>query len=444
MGGAHSHYRATKLPANLGGITPTSTPGIAALAADAFADSMGVVTHLDSSTYSNTAAVRSALQQLGIRHIRTKIAANNTQLRTILPQLQTDGIRVNCPVVTQPSSAKLPNNSLAQLKTIALNAINEAVAQYPGIIETIEGPNEPNISATGGYTVAAGDARNWWDDSIALQQYIYQQVKSSALPKKQVVCTTPGAKKDWTRFGDLSAYADFGNVHHYPGGHVPDYHYNDGGADVLTSVKAICGNLSVFCTETGTHDLQANSANSGHPWTPDPIAQYYAPRAYLDGFYNGVKRTFLYELYDEGTSTSDMEDHFGHFDNSWTPKATVAPIQRLFSVFADPGTSFTPQPLNYQLTGMPDDGRQMLFQKSNRHWLLAVWRTASLWTAGYNNAYPANALTVANATPTLTFSTPRTINTYRPSSAAGISNTVTGQTTRTLNLSNEVLILEIF
>ena len=71
-----------------------------------------------------------------------------------------------------------------------------------------------------------------------------------------------------------------------------------------------------MATETGYHTL----ARPGRAGVSEAAAAIYIPRLLLNNFAAGVKRTFLYELLDEGMSPHDNEQHWGLVRYDGAPK----------------------------------------------------------------------------------------------------------------------------
>jgi hypothetical protein len=90
---------------------------------------------------------------------------------------------------------------------------------------------------------------------------------------------------------------------------------------------------------------------------------------YLDQFAEGWSYTFIYELGDgEGGGGNQ-----GLFHSDWTPKLSATYIHNLTTILADPGPPASPGALTYSIPNEPTTVHDMLMQKSNGVFELAVW-----------------------------------------------------------------------
>ena len=105
---------------------------------------------------------------------------------------------------------------------------------------------------------------------------------------------------------------------------------------------------------------------------------------------SGLQRTYLYELLDEVSSPG-----YGLMEENLTPKAAYTALSNLIALTADPGATFTPGQLEYQINGEDANLQQILLQKRDGSFLLILW----VGSSGYDPS--ANAMT-AVATQSLT------------------------------------------
>jgi hypothetical protein len=113
----------------------------------------------------------------------------------------------------------------------------------------------------------------------------------------------------YSRLGDVSPYVDFGNVHAYWGGRNPE----TGGWGGPDAQMNYYGSLAydfdlsnitspgreVVISETGYVVNNAPKQNVIPEW----VEAVYEPRLLLHAWNSGVKRTYIYELMDEPSST---------------------------------------------------------------------------------------------------------------------------------------------
>src|SRR5439155_9614926 len=130
----------------------------------------------------------------------------------------------------------------------------------------------------------------------------------------------------------------------------------------------------VISTETGFCTKDPPGPNSW--WVSERIADKYTSRAYFEAFIRGIPKTFLYELLDQDLDvpTVSAENHFGllRYDFSYKPAANT--LKNLIALLQDPNATFTPDSLDYTITGANADLRHTLLQKSDGSFYLALWQ----------------------------------------------------------------------
>ncbi len=128
----------------------------------------------------------------------------------------------------------------------------------------------------------------------------------------------------------------------------------------------------------------------------------------LDGWYNGVSKTFLYDLVDDGTNPTALESNFGLFDQAGNPKPVATNLHKPDDHPRRYGTVTSPGKLSYALTGMPGTALSMVLQKSDGSFWIIIWNaTASLYNGTSDVVPPASNITV-------TFASKQTTATYDP------------------------------
>jgi hypothetical protein len=326
---------------------------------DNLVDSIGVVTHLrETGPYTASfPAFQSLIHASGIRHIGDSLTTDPAFYVQEVNQLASVGIHAS--LITDPTQ-----NAQTILGTIPA---------FGTAIEAVEGLNEPDIS---------GDP-NWVADTQTFQQMLYTTIKGNAstamLP---VVGPSITSQANDSMLGDLSAYMDYGSMHDYFDGYNPGTpgwgslgHYGVYGS--LAYNCAITGIVSgtkpIFATETGYGNGPTDSGG-----VDNQTLAKYAPRLYLEHFLNGVKRTTIYEFYDE-PGNGNFDD-FGLVQSNNAPKPSYYALQSLITTLADPGTSFTTAPLSYILGGNLNNVQHLLLQKRNGTYELVLWVEAE----GYN------------------------------------------------------------
>lgn len=338
---------------------PPSVPAAPVQRAQAFVDSIGVNTHLGYSDtpYGRFRKVARALERLGIHHIRDGIAPGEPELDARFRALAARGIKLDA-LVGDPDG----ETSLRQQLTVVERQIG------PGVVESLEGPNEFDNAGVADWV---GPLRSWvrrlWEEAK-------RRPSLRGLPIIGPSFVNPESRGE---LGNVSAWTSFGNMHPYPGGYPPDE------AEHLDSELALAAintpGERVQATETG-YTTSVN-ATDNQPPVSERSAGIYMPRLLLENFRRGIARTYIYELLDEhpDPGLEEGEEGFGILRNNFRPKPAATAIRNLTSILADPGPARAPEQLEYTLTEVPAETRQVLLQKSDGSYFLALWNPVSVW-----------------------------------------------------------------
>lgn len=337
-------------------VTPPAT-----MRADDFVESVGVNVHLGyaETPYGRQDIVKGKLLELGVRYIRDGLNPGLPAVYRAWRTLASRGIRLDL-IAGDP----LRRGGIGPLKdqlAIVKRDLSHSVA-------SLEGPNEYDIQ---------GDP-NWVSTLRGYQRDLYQQVKSDpALARIPVVGPTVVRPESHKQLGDISRWLDYGNMHPYPGGSPPD---SDSQLKQELGWAAInAGSKPIQATETGYHN--GLKSNSPHRGASEGAAGIYIPRLYLDYFRRGIARTFAYELVDEHPDPprENIEANFGLLRNDFSEKPAFVALKRLIALLRDPGPSFKPGALDYSIEGAPSTLRQVLLQKRDGSFYLALWTDDSVW-----------------------------------------------------------------
>jgi len=166
------------------------------------------------------------------------------------------------------------------------------------------------------------------------------------------------------------------------------------------------------------------------------------PRALLEHFRRGVRRTYSYELLDEfpDPGLEERESNWGLLRNDLSKKPAFDAVGNLLNILKDPGSGFAPGSLDYSLEGNTERLRQMLLQKRDGSYYLALWRDTSVWDA-------VNQVPLDPGSPQISirFSQPVSeVQRYAPNlSAAPLSSTANPSGPLTYAIGPQVQILRI-
>ena len=349
---------------------PTSAGAAVAQPADSFVDSIGVNTHLyysDTAYAQSFSTVEQRLRELGVRHIRENLVPNRPDQYERLNQLAAQGIRSTL-ILGDPDDG---GAGLAKLTSILGSDLR-------GSVDAVEGPNEWDLNGPS----------NWMSGLAPYQGQIYSAIKNSSLSGIPVVGPSLGNTN--SDGSDVSGSLDYGNIHSYPNGEPPEWNL----ADRLNEAKAMSGSKPVMATETGYHT--AVNFTGDHRPTSEAAEATYLPRLFLEYYGQGVARTFSYELLDEFSDPGhqEAESNFGLLRQDLSPKPAFVALRNLISILSDPGASFKPGKLDYAISGDQDELHQLLLQKSDGSYYLALWRAESVWDNDRLSAESAAAGTV--------------------------------------------------
>lgn len=349
-------------------------PSEQATESDSFVDSIGVQIHVSyiDTAYGNWAQVLAALQTLGVRHVRDGLPVTSTFLGNF-QQMAAAGIRCTC-------GFSLPNSlTAAQIASFVQQSQN---------VEALEAPNECDGGTNCGGGGATGIA-----NVIAFLPTIQTAALASNLP---VVGPSFQLQSSYASAGDLAPLMNFNNLHIYFGGRnpgSPGWGEGDPEGNFYGSFGWWIdqGNLDA----PNTPDMVTETGYMAYPTTtqagtiPESVEASYIPRTLLLSFINGIKRTFVYELLDEWTTTG-----YGLLANDFSEKPAFTALKNLIATLQDPGAAFTPGALNYNISGNTNTLQHLLLQKRDGSYWLILWLEQSSYDSTNNVATPVTPQSV--------------------------------------------------
>jgi hypothetical protein len=394
---------------------------------------LGVNTHIDQG-YSE-AAYEPMFQYTGIRNARDNSGPGIAPLLVTLHQ--------NTGVLVDVAGWAVANE-ITTAQTLA----------GAGALLSVEGPNEPNNYWF--YYNGQWVPPNNWVPVAQYQSSLYAQVKASpTLKNSPVFAVTEGGAEVQNvglQFLTIPAgattvmpagtqYADYANAHNYVTGIWGVFQDNqvwnaadptlfgmwDGLATEfgVTWYKNYPGyssaqlqSLPRVTTETGWGTLGASSLTELQQGK-------LLLNVYMAQFKRGWSYTFIYQMVDnQGGDTAG----FGLFHADNTPKLAATYIHNLTTILAD-NSSFTPGALNYSIPSEPATVHDLLLQKSNGTFYLAVWDERS---AGIMDPVTVNL-----------GGTHASVTVYDPTAGTTAVRTLSNVSSVGLTLSDHPLILAI-
>jgi hypothetical protein len=354
----------------------SAEPAIPSVSANQFLSSLGVITHVDQGVSGGSYIL--PLRYLGVRNIRDG-NRNSSQIELIHRET---GVRLDLFF-----EGYLPE-TLAIGKKLAAS----------GAIMAFEGPNEPNNFPIT-YNGQTGGSNGSWSPIAQFQEALYRAVKSDSDLKGYPVfaVSESGAETDnvglqfltipanaGATFPEGTHFADYANTHNYVSSTHPRYVNNQAwnAADPILNGPwdGMFGDYGV--TWRNHFKGYSNEELSTLPrvttetgW--DTVIDYGGERiqgtilvnTYLAQFKRGWRYTFIYQLRDgEGG-----EGNQGIFKSNSTPKLAATYIHNLTTIMADDTPIASPGSLNYRVLDEPDTVHDLLIQKSNGVFELAIW-----------------------------------------------------------------------
>ncbi len=414
-GGATSNQApASTLPPQ--SVSATIAPSISsnapnAIWSDKIVDAIGVNTSFNNSGtpyVTDWSAISALLIASGIRHIRDGATGSPPWYYGDINMLATRGIR--------------------SLTGFCTSDTDSTIASYITLVPAVEGVEYCNEYDT---SHPSSDT-NWAATDIAGQQKLFADIKSNPAYSGVLVEGPSLAQIDTAvDVGNLSQFMDVGTEHDYtmcnlnPGNTVgsgnnhPPYGIYGTIAFTLSQEKLISGDRPVWTTETGYDDNPASSC-----YLPDAIIARYYPRQVLERWLSGISRTYFFQF---ANVPSDVTmGTLGMLDNNQNAKPQFAAIKNFIALLADPGGAFVPGSLTFQLAGVPASVHQLLMEKQNGTFYLALWNEV----AGYNpSTEQMTSSTVVSGTLLLS-KTPRSISqtTFADDGSVASTNLTTGST----------------
>ncbi len=312
-----------------------------ATSAEAFLQTLGVNTHIDSLGYGygDLSNVADAINYLGLSNLRDS-PQSPIDLTLWQQVAQATGATFDAYIGwTSPDGMSTDLGHMPEL------------AQQ-GILNSIEGGNEEDDS----YAASLG---NNLQITAAFQQQLYATAQSLGLPAINMSFGsgwTPadGWHGNYDSVGDLSGVADYANAHVYPAA-APDITIGQLNDDAHLAAAS----LPVAITELG-YDTAATDPVQTAKWTLD---------AALDGMKDGDVKTYFYALFD------DQSGAYGLMNSDGSPKPAGQALHNLTTLLDDNG-SVTPGALDYSIDAANAGDNSLLLAKSDGTFWLALWNEA--------------------------------------------------------------------
>lgn len=330
-----------------------------------FLDSVGVNVHLGSEPYaSRFPEMTELLVRSGIRHLRDELRPSNDLARWKHLHAA-HGIRAN--LLVSPATNTVPE-MLAYLEAVG-----------PETVSAIEGQNEGDSD----WFMAQPAARPHWAEAVVAYQRAVHRALRARYGREALPILSPSVldykPEDVALIKDAAVFCDAVAVHSYvQHGQEPETADPYAGIDwYLAQMRdAFKPGAPAFCTEVG----YCNFVRPGGSGVSEAAAGIYIPRLLMNNFAAGVRRSFLYQLMDGGTSTENSEDHWGLVRIDGTPKPAFTALARLLGALREPDGDGDPvPPVAVTLPEASADLRHVALSRRDGSTMVVLWRAVSCW-----------------------------------------------------------------
>ncbi|HEY1464859.1 MAG TPA: hypothetical protein VGF44_15695 [Terriglobales bacterium] len=324
------------------------------VAAYQFTNSAGVNTHLHYGPLytDNFALILQRLRELGVQHVRNGLQS------TIRPEFS-DHVKA----VNQAGIKVLWILNTDQSSDLAFSYTN----LFPNGSDGFEAPNEFDAS----------QQSNW---ATLMKQYmtrIYPELKHDSRTSRLLIVGPSLTRSDsYNLLGVQTSYMDVANLHNYPGGRNPGtvgWGAPDNAGARYGSIawnldlgKNVWGTKPVWTTEYG----YSNSA-AAKDHVPEDIAAIYMPRALLEQYLHGIRRTYLFELL--SAHPDDNDGVYGLLRADGSPKPAFTAISNFLHLLHDDSPNPSLLSMQFVLEGELTDVHHLLLQKSDASYYLLLW-----------------------------------------------------------------------
>ncbi len=310
---------------------------------------MGVNLHMGytDGLYANSNQVLQDLQYIGLHNVRDGVPTPSSwQFIAAMKLLAGNGIKWN--LLAAPSQGLQTN----------MRQIDAFLANDPGAVLSVEGPNEINNQPVSG---PGSNEQN----AEAYQRSLYAAVHSDPnLKGIPVLYFTGGASMNLDANPGL---ADATNTHPYPKQGtqpLPTIQYN-----LSAYFSGVRQTDAKQITELGYYTIL-----DGVDGVSEPAQAEMLFNSYFDAALQGYSRTFLYELLDAYPGQS-----FGlfHYPDG-SPKIAAVALNHFAAVFP-PDKPSAQQTVQAAITGMPSTGHVLALTGSDGSITVFLWNEAPVW-----------------------------------------------------------------
>lgn len=372
-------------------------------------DSVGVNVHsgyTDEAYGAQWSKTVDRLKSLGFKHVRDDIKISpQSYVPSYTAALKTAGIKQD--LILGNPAGKFGEFALGQ-QASAVSKLKSST--YAGTYDLLEGPNEQDING----------GSSWVSNTHTFMgQYFAALNADSATAGFTVLAPSMAHTSGYTSYG-ADSNNDAGTMHSYAGEATPEGAWLDNW--ISGARKTVGTTKPLYTTEFGYQMA------TGSSWSVDAQTQAdYSVRGLIWNLKKGIKRSYLYELYDSkpdtatGSAQTNVEKHFGLYytgtgtgtASGWTEteKPSAKSIRNLLGRLADTSTGTAPTSYPYSYATSGTDVKVIPIARKNGSIDLAIWRAAPLWNG-------TARVSVAPVPVTVTLGSSKPVASYRPSSGS--------------------------
>jgi len=400
------------------------------MAADDFVEGIGVNTHFAFTfepDYDNYTGIVQKMKEANIRFAREHVYyepghPNDDERYMIFRHMVANGIRISC----------IADDRYVGMNPITSEKIDYINTQSNNACAYFEGRNEPTLPDS-------------WTTSeiVGAQKALFDAVNGSQRPDVLVLGPAMIGKEDAQTIGTaFNAYTDKGNVHPYHSDWRPSFGMVDMQAK-LDAYRAMTPGKPLVSTEEGWDTCPTGCTRPQS--VSENVQSKYTLRTLFWGLFDvGFERVMLYEMIDEPSFLSKNwinGAYFGLLHSDLTPKPAYTSLKRLTSLLAEPNAPpFTPQGLNFSLSGSIANVKAYVLQKSNGTHYLVLYQDVPSWDANTDTqiSNPSVSTTVNLGSPA------SRVRVYSPhSSATPVADRAGPVSSVTVSVPDHPVVLEI-
>lgn len=312
-------------------INANSSAGKIALAADEFVDSFGIKA---VGQPLESPIMKERLSQLGVRHMVLGFPNGSNSSKALADSLGMKGL-----VFVEDVNDALP-----------------ALSFFGSTATAITWRNNELVDAT------------WGEKLRTRQKQMFDAIKGNRATRHiDVVGPNVESDEQIAGAGHISAWVDYGSM-------LPwrtDLWRSPPGIRAQTDLARhvpVYGPLPMMVPQNGYDTSVAKGVS-------ESVQAKYLVRTFLEHFRLGVRRTFIADLFDQGRmDPATTSEGIGIIHSDGVPKPAFAALSRTMALLADAGPAFVPARLSFSLSNASAAVHQLLLQKRNGLFYLALWR----------------------------------------------------------------------